>query len=460
METLHVNQVIHNNEIVEYVTSQLDTGESKDQIIEKLLGIGVAVITRVQSSRDVDFVKKESQKIITSFDNTVSRLEAELMKQVSVQINHFFNPDAETSHSKKFAQSLEKNLGDFKKEIVPIIQNVKQLSSEKIEGFDKKITLAQDNLNPELEGSYFGKMRSIISQVDQGLANQLDDTRVGSFAYRLKEETEKLFGKDSPIINTITKVIDDKTKSFEGELIQLRESIAKSEGKEEGMQEAMDKSTAKGRRFEEELMDYLLDLAKPFNDIVEFTGDISADGSMSKKGDFIYTFSSGQTIIIEAKDSNTLGYSAAIKYLNKAMIDRAVSFSILVHKNESQLSNQVDCMGFFEDNKVITSQEYLRFAIQWSRIFLSKAEDKMAEGVNETLVLQRISDITSKLKMVRSMKSTLSSMRNNVGTSCDKVSNSIDELKNEITEYLNDIENEFIKLNSDSNIKEQVKLAS
>jgi len=142
------------------------------------------------------------------------------------------------------------------------------------------------------------------------------------------------------------------------------------------------------------------------------------------------------------------------------MLDRAIGFSILVHKNESQLSNQVDCMGFFEDNKVITSKEYLRFAIQWARIFLSKAEDKMAEGVNETLVLQRISDITNKLKMVRSMKSTLSSMRNNVGSSCDKVSSSIDELKNEITEYLNDIENEFIKLEVVNRGGEPVKLAS
>lgn len=460
MEVLQVNQMIYNNEIIDYVTDQLEHGESQDQIIEKLLRIGVAVITRVQSSRDVDFVKKESQKIISAFDTTVTRLEFEIMKQVSTQINHFFNPDMETSHSKKFAETLQKNLGDFKKEIVPIINTVKEVSNEKIEGFDKNIKLAQENLNPELEGSYFGKMRSIISQVDLRLANQLDDSRVGSFAYRLKEETEKLFGKDSPIIHTITKVIDDKTKSFEGELIQVRENIAKSEGKEEGMQEALEKSTAKGRRFEELLMDRLHELAKPFNDIVEFTGDISADGSMSKKGDFIYTFSTGQSMVIEAKDSNSLGHSAAIKYLNKAMIDRAVGFSILVHKNESQLSNQVDCMGFFEDNKVITSQEYLRFAIQWSRIFLSKAEDKMAEGVNETLVLQRISDITNKLKMVRSMKSTLSSMRNNVGSSCDKVSSSIDELKNEITEYLNDIENEFIKLEVVSTSKDPMKIAS
>lgn len=460
MVALQLNQTILNTDVVEYVNSQIEKGENKNQVVEKLLNIGVAVITRVQSSRDVDFVKKESQKIISSFDNTVSKLESALMKQVGDQVNNFFNPDLDTSHSKKFGLSLQKNLEEFKKEILPIINNVKEISNEKINGFEKNISLAQENLNPELEGSYFGKMRSIISQVDLGLTTQLDDTRIGSFAYRLKEETEKLFGKDSPIINTITKVIDDKTKSFEGELIQLRESIAKSEGKEEGMQEALEKSTAKGRRFEEELMDNLHKLAKPFNDIVEFTGDISVDGSMSKKGDFVYTFSSGQSIIIEAKDSNSLGHSAAIKYLNKAMSDRAIGFSILVHKNESQLSNQVDCLGFFEDNKVITSIEYLRFAIQWARIFLSKAEDKMTEGVNETLVLQRVSDILNKLKMVKSMKSTLSTMRNNVGSSCEKVSTSIDELKNEITEYLNDIENEFIKLESLGNETDNMKIAS
>ena len=202
-------------------------------------------------------------------------------------------------------------------------------------------------------------MRTIISEVDDGLSLQLDDSRVGSFAYRLKSETERLFGHDSPIVASVSKIVEEKTKTFEKELIQLRESIAKSEGKQEGIQEALDKSTAKGRKFEAILKNQLEELAKPFNDIIEFTGEISADGTTSKKGDFIYTFTSGQSILIEAKNSDNIGVPKAIRYLNKAMVDRAETFSILVHRDESQLSKQIDCMGFFEDNKIITSMEYL-----------------------------------------------------------------------------------------------------
>lgn len=471
MKAFQVNQSIVNPEVIEYIETQSSKGEAQEETVEKLLNIGVAVITRVQSSRDVDFVKKESQRMISSFEQTISKLETDLFTNVDTQINQFFNPDLETSHTKRYGESLKTYLDDFKKEILPIIDNVKkesqllvktsnEVSSEKVDGIEKKITMAHENLNPDLEGSYFGKMRRIISMVDDGLANQLDDSRVGTFAYRLKEETDQMFGENSPILDKVSTIIEERTKSFEEELILLRESIAKTEGKEEGMKEALEKSTAKGRIYEADVLDLLHEIAKPFNDVVEYTGDISVDGSPSKKGDFIYRFNNGGQILIEAKDSTNLGHTAAIKYLNKAMEDRAIGFSILVHKDESQLSNQVDCMGFFEDNKIVTSTEYLRFAVQWARIFLSKAEDKMVSGVNETLVLQRISDILSKLKTVKSMKSKLSTMRNNVGSSCDAVSASIDELKNHVTEYLNDIENEFIKNDTDHGDAEEMKLAS
>ena len=459
MEALHLQQTILNKEILDHVVSKIAQGQAQDAVIENLLGIGVAVVTRVQSSQDVDFVKKEAQKIVTAFEGVVYNLQEELMTKVGETANQFFNPDLETSHTKKFSESLNKVVGDFSKEILPVIKTVNELAKEKFEGFDKRVSEAQDKLNPDLEGSYFGKMRNFISQVDQGLATQLDDSKVGSFAYRLKEETEKLFGKDSPIIATVSAVIDERTKGFERELIQLRESIAKSEGLEEGLQAAMDKSPAKGRKFEEDLMEQLQELAKPFNDIVEYTGDLSADGSLSKKGDFIYKFASGPAILIEAKDSDKIGVPKALRYLTEAMTSRVLNFSILVHKSEAQLPRQVDCMGFYEDDKIITSTEYLRFALQWARIFIAKAEDKMADGINETLVLQRITDIMSKLKQVRSMKSTLSIMRKNVDNSCDKVATGIDEMKNDITIYLNDIENEFIKLEGSNGNTDRQKRA-
>ena len=57
MEALHLQQTILNKEILDYVVSKIAQGQAQDAVIENLLGIGVAVVTRVQSSQDVDFVK-------------------------------------------------------------------------------------------------------------------------------------------------------------------------------------------------------------------------------------------------------------------------------------------------------------------------------------------------------------------------------------------------------------------
>ena len=57
MEALHLQQTILNKEILDHVVSKIAQGQAQDAVIENLLGIGVAVVTRVQSSQDVDFVK-------------------------------------------------------------------------------------------------------------------------------------------------------------------------------------------------------------------------------------------------------------------------------------------------------------------------------------------------------------------------------------------------------------------
>ena len=89
MEALHLQQTILNKEILDYVVSKITQGQAQDAVIENLLGIGVAVVARVQSSQDVDFVKKEAQKIVSSFEGVVYNLQGELMTKVGETANQF-----------------------------------------------------------------------------------------------------------------------------------------------------------------------------------------------------------------------------------------------------------------------------------------------------------------------------------------------------------------------------------
>ncbi len=445
-------------EILTYIESQVGKGEDFNKVIEQILSVGVAVLQRVQTSRDVEFVKKETEKLTESFTNTVAKLEQEISQKVEAQISALFNPDLEDSYTKKFGSFLNQNLDLFRKDIkqdisgakevsTQLIKSTSELNEQKMSKIETGIKSAEANFNPELESSYFGKIKSIVTDVNDNLQKQLDDQKIGSFAYRLKEDASSLFGDESPIIKTIEEIIESKTREFNENIVKLREEIAKEQGKDEGAQEVMEKSAMKGRTFESILLEDLEGIAKTFGDMVDYTGDVAAEGTQSKKGDFIYTLNTGQKIIIEAKD-RALGLKPSIKYLNETMGIRGIPFSLIVFKHQDQLPRQTGSFNFYEDNKVFTCREYIRFAIQWCRIYMNKAENKLVDGINETLVIQRIEDIKMRFKEIANLKTKLSQMVNSVNSNSDSIREIIDKLKDDVFVYLNDVENEFIKSES------------
>lgn len=426
-------------EILNYINNKISQGEDLNQVVEQILSVGVAVLQRVQTSRDVEFVKKETEKLTQTFQTTVVQLEKDISEKVESEISSLFNPDIEDSYTKKFGKFLNENLDTFRKDIKEDIKNTRELNDEKVSKIETGIKSAEENFNPDLETSYFGRIKNIIKDTHSKLDQQLDDQQIGSFAHRLKQDSEELFGEGSPIIKTITDIIAEQTKVLNEQLTELRDKMSE----EEGAQKMVEKSSIKGRAFELQLLEQLEDLASSHGDIVEFTGEKAEDGTLNKKGDFIYTLNTGQKLIIEAKDRE-YGLKPSLKYLNEAMKSRSSTFSILIFKHAEQVPRQTGVFNFYEDDKVITSRDYLKFAIQWSRIYLNKAENKLAEGVNETLVLQRITDIQSRFKEISQVKNKMTQMQNSVNTNSESVRVILDRLKDDVFVYLNDIENEII----------------
>lgn len=451
MTQIEIKQTISNKEVVDYINQQIGNGYNLEDIIEQLLSIGVAVIERVQSSRDVEFVKKETEKMILSFNTTLQELQTSIQQNVDAQISKNFNPDLEDSYSKKFANYLRDRLGtlnpvleNVKKETQILIENASKVSTDKLNIIETGIKSAETNFNPELETSYFGRLKGIINNVEQSLSNQLDDEKMGTFAHRLKEDASQLFGENSPIITTITSIITKYTEQFSKEIIALRESIANKEGVEEATAEIMKKTAIKGTTFEDEVFEVLEAFAKPFNDIVENTANTPELGTQAKKGDFIYTFKEGPKIIIEAKDKNE-GLKPSLDYLNEAMNLRGINFSILLKRNEEQLPKQTGVFGFYENNKILTSFNLLEFAIRWSRLFLTKVESKISDGIDQTLVSEKLNQVLSKLKEISNIKTKLTNIENTVKDNSIGIKSIIDSIKSEIESLINEIDREVNK---------------
>lgn len=454
MRTYKVEHETTNDEIISYIENQLRIGESKDEVIEKLLSVGVAVIERVQSSRDLEFVKKETQKLMVDFQSGVTTLEANIQKNVESQISRYFNPDFPDSYSMKFANYLREKVTSFQSEMKPIIDSVKaeskliidnaaKVSNDKLSVIETGIKAAEVNFNPELESSYFGRVKQMISGVESKLNSQLNDQLTESFAYKLKADAEKHFGDKSPVIAAVNTVIESYAKQATTEITNLRDLIVKEEGKKEGILELFDKTAIKGSSFEDEAFEELEMLARPFSDIVEFKGNTPEGGTQSKKGDFLYHLKERSKFIIEAKDQEDLTLKASLDYMDKAMKLRGVEFAVLIFKKETQLPKQVGSFGFYNNNKLITSFNNLDIALRWTRIYLTKVENNIVDGVNKAQIVEKLKGIQSKLKEITSAKSKLTLIQNAVSTNTEGIRTILDSLKTEIEVYVNGIEAEL-----------------
>lgn len=456
MEKYRIEHETTNEEIINYLVGQLKIGEKKEDIIEKVLSVGVAVIERVQSSRDLEFVKKETEKLMTEFQNGVTTLESNIQKNVETQISKYFNPDIDGSYSKKFLNFLREKAVAFQKEIEPLINGAKEqskllidnsstVSNQKLSAIETGIKEAEKNFNPDLETSYFGRLKSIISGVESKLNLQLNDQQTDSFAHKLKLDAEKHFGKESPVIQSINGIIETYSKQVTTEINGLRDLISKEEGKKEGVLELFDKSAMKGASFEDEALERLEELAQPFSDVVEYKGNTPEIGTQSKKGDYLYQLKEGPKFVIETKDQESLSLKAAIDYLDNAMKLRGVDYGIFIFKKESQLPKAVGSFGFYNNNKLVTSYSNLDIALRWTRIFLTKVENKYVEGVNKAEVLEKLKNIQTKLKEITTAKTKLTQIQTAVESNTESIRTILDNLKSDIEKYVSDIESEFNK---------------
>ncbi|MFH1049429.1 MAG: hypothetical protein V1779_00700 [bacterium] len=450
--SLTINCQINDVEIIDFIKKEVANGSNQCQVVEKLLSVGVAVWERVQSSRDVEFVKKELNSMVVKFDNLMLQLENNIQDKIENKMDEYFNPNKDASYMKKTVDFLRDRLNDFKGEIKPLLANVKsesqllidtaqKTSSEKYSFILEEIKAAKDNFNPELETSYLGKFKKTVDDVEKKINLQLDDRIDGTFAKKLKDETTTLFGSDSPVLTAIDKIIKNYTNSFNEEIIKLRETISKKEGEKE----SISKSSAKGGLFEDDVDIKLNEIAKFTEDMVEYIGKTPEAGTQRKKGDFKYKFKEGFEIVIEAEDKENLTYPYISHYLDEAMKLRGVEFSIFVTKSESQLPKFINAFGFYDNNKIITSIDYLEFALRWARSYMTKVKGQIIEGVNKSAILEKAGKIIDKINEFSKIKTKLTNIEATVNTNVSSIRTILEEIKNEIHVLINDINAELEK---------------
>ncbi len=380
------NLEIKDHEVFEVVSDQEEL--ERPEFIKRALKVGVIALRDVLVAEKIDYVKREFDTLCVELD-------------------------------KIFTQKLGKE--GMKGELEKVFGDEGKLHSclEKLFGEDGK--LVHDILNMNNSKSPIGQLKKTIESYfvgkDSEIYGMLDPNSKDSPMSRLKTEIlQRLDGIESDIATYLTK------------------------------KEVIEKTPKKGFIFEDTLEDFLLQLSKPFGDMVEKTG--TEKGKLgSKTGDFVITLSDptikgrAPRIVVEAKTNANarLTIKSLVGELRNAILNREAVFAIAV--TDTALSDAVGCFRELEGDKIICAFEEnglpLEVAYRIARTHLMmKIHETPQRSVDTGKICAIVGRICNDLNMVKGIKAKLTS----IGSTAETIADDIKSLEQNIRDSLDELQ--------------------
>lgn len=252
----------------------------------------------------------------------------------------------------------------------------------------------------------------------------------------LKKYIEDHFGEDGKLLKAFDPATEGTPmnilkRKMDTEFEKLRQDLAVAEKEDE----LVDKTTLKGGKFEEELDPMLRDIAKPFGDMVQYTGEEIGELDRCKKGDFVVTVNDKHNIAIEAKDQY-LSQPKIKEEMETAIENRDAEYGILVAKS---INNIPDEVGWFNEygNRLVVAltegeesegeesdlqNEMLQIAYKWARMKTLEGEAVEQDELDVTALKEELTGISDEIYRFRNIRSKLTNIE-------DASSDIRDELK-------------------------------
>jgi len=299
---------------------------------------------------------------------------------------------------------LTENVDYVEKEFKELLKNSESLSND-IKNMIEK-TLDVDN-----NSSSLGKMRVLFEDYFDKRGGKISDLlspfEEGSPIKKLKEE---IFAK-----------IQD-----------LKDELMKDKAKEE----IIEKTSLKGGRFEEEVLESVEDYCSEYEDKVAIVGEIL--GKKNKIGDITIDIDGNENkrIIIECKDSSAYSYKKTSDEINDAIENRGANYGIFLFKSQSQIPSALKPMKITK-NHIITSFEDngLYFAVRVARLFVEKNTENRQAEIPIAEIQKEVIALNIKLSDFKNIHLKLTQIDN----ASDYIRKNIERLKNDIEAGLGSI---------------------
>jgi hypothetical protein len=372
------------------------------RLILDAVEIGARVLDREQTGANAEFVKAEFEKAARELDAEFVERARKVSERLDQKVDEAFGAE-----NGVVSRALERHFGDGSNDAVQhkVRVVVSEVATKMREDLQKQFSSDSDS-NP-LAG--FQKMA--IAAMRDSAGRQAEQLRL----------------------------MDEKLGSLREEVVKLqaeREKLAEVEAERE-------KGTAKGRSFEETVVEALDALAGSRGDVCEGVGDTRGEGG--RKGDVVIDIDACAgaprgRIVFEAKHSK-LSRNAALAELDGALHARAADYAVLVVPSDEELPAKTNPLREFNGDKlfVVFNPEEdsglaleVAYSLARARVLMSRGGD---DGIDPAAIRAEIERAEGAMEAVRRIKSQLTNAR----TGIDNAQEILDAMAADVRSHLGQI---------------------
>jgi len=351
------------------------------KLLEDAVAIGARVLDREQTGTDLELMRIEMEKTSREVTHELEKNSGRVIQQITDQVAQAFGP--ETGHVTKALQRhfSDDSSGAVQHRVKAVIEEASAKSQQEI----VRQFSAADGSNP-------------LAIFQKAVLESMSSTAAQQHAHM--------------------RAVGERLEAMRVEMTELRaerqrlEEVAASE----------DKGTAKGRTYEEAVVEALDGLARARGDDCEAVGDVRGEGG--RKGDVVVGIEgcSGPVrgrIVFEVKNSR-LSRNDAMAELDGAMRTRGAEFGVLVVPTDEKLPARTHPMREYNGDKIFVTYDpdegstlalEVAYGLARARVLMARAQDG---GIDPTAVRGEIERAEGAMEAVRKVKSQLSNARTGI----------------------------------------------
>ena len=286
----------------------------------------------------------------------------------------------------------------------------------------------------ELMKNSENQSKDIKEMIEKTLDIENNSSSLGKMRVLFEDYFDKRKGKISDLLSPFED--NSPIKKLKEEIFKKIQELRDELIKEKTQGEIIEKTTLKGGKFEEIVLEATGDFCSEYEDEVTLVGEKL--GKTNKIGDVVIDIGGDENkrVVIECKDSSAYSYKKTIDEINDAIENRNAKFGIFLFKSQSQIPSSLQPIKL-TNNYIITSFDNcsLYLAVRVARLFVEKGTDTKQKTIPIEEIQKEIEGLNEKLLNFKNIQIKLTQIDN----ASDYIRENIDRLKKDIEEGLGSI---------------------